>query len=69
VAGWRRRTLDGPGKLCRELGIDLAMNGWDLTSSDLRILVGPPVPDSDVVVGPRVGINRAADLPLRFRRL
>jgi DNA-3-methyladenine glycosylase len=68
VAGWTRRTLDGPGKLCRELGIDLAMNGWDLTSSELRILEGPPVPDSDVVVGPRVGINRAADLPLRFRR-
>jgi DNA-3-methyladenine glycosylase len=68
VAGWTRRLLDGPGKLCRELGIDLSMNGWDLRRSDLRILEGPPVADAEVVVGPRVGINRAADLALRFRR-
>ena len=68
VAGWTRRALGGPGKLCRELGIDLGMNGWDLRSSDLRILDGPPVADAEVIVGPRVGINRAADLPLRFRR-
>jgi DNA-3-methyladenine glycosylase len=69
VASWTRRALSGPGKLCRELGIDLGMNGWDLTSSDLRILDGPPVADAEVVVGPRVGINRAADLRLRFRRI
>jgi DNA-3-methyladenine glycosylase len=69
VSGWTRRSLSGPGKLCRELGIDLGMNGWDLQSSDLRILEGPPVEEAEVVVGPRVGINRAAELPLRFRRV
>jgi DNA-3-methyladenine glycosylase len=67
--GWTRRSLDGPGKLCRELGIDLGMNGWDLRTSELRILEGPRVTDAEVKVGPRVGINRAADLPLRFRRV
>lgn len=70
VAGtmWTRRSLAGPGKLCREFGIDLSMNGWDLSRSDLRILAGGEVPDADIVVGPRVGIQRAADLDLRFRR-
>jgi DNA-3-methyladenine glycosylase len=67
-AGWTRRSLDGPGKLCREFGIDLSMNGWELSRSDLRILDGEDVPDTDVAVGPRVGIQRAADLKLRFRR-
>jgi DNA-3-methyladenine glycosylase len=68
VPGWTRRSVGGPGRLCRELGIDLGMNGWDLRTSDLRILGGSPVADSEVEVGPRVGINRAPDLPLRFRR-
>jgi DNA-3-methyladenine glycosylase len=67
-AGWTKRSLDGPGKLCREFGIDLSMNGWELSRSDLRILDGDDVPDTDVAVGPRVGIQRAADLELRFRR-
>jgi len=67
VPGWTRRTLGGPGRLCREFGVDLRMNGWDLTRSRLRILERPRVPDSDLVVGPRVGIKRSADLPLRFR--
>jgi DNA-3-methyladenine glycosylase len=66
VPGWTRRSLGGPGRLCREFGVDLRMNGWDLTRSKLRILERPPVPDSDLVVGPRVGIKRSADLPLRF---
>jgi DNA-3-methyladenine glycosylase len=72
--GWRRtgytaRQLGGPGRLCREFGIDLRMNGWDLSTSRLRILPGLTVPDHDVAVGPRVGISRAAHRPLRFRAL
>jgi DNA-3-methyladenine glycosylase len=59
--------VEGPGRLCRAWGIDLAMNGWDLSRSRLRILDGAPVAEGRVVVGPRVGITRAAELPLRFR--
>jgi DNA-3-methyladenine glycosylase len=59
--------LAGPGLLCRAFGIDLTMNGWDLVGSDLRILAGAPAADDAVTIGPRVGITRAADLPLRFR--
>ncbi len=65
--GWTRRALAGPGRLCREFGVDLRMNGWDLTRSRLRILAGPGVADAEVNVGRRVGITRSADLPLRFR--
>jgi DNA-3-methyladenine glycosylase len=65
--GWTRSTLGGPGRLCREFGVDLRMNGWDLSSSRLRILEGRGVADADVLVSPRVGIKRSADLPLRFR--
>jgi DNA-3-methyladenine glycosylase len=67
VSGWTRRALGGPGRLCRELGVDLRMNGWDLSRSRLRILEGPRMPDDHVLVGPRVGIRRSPDLPLRFR--
>ena len=68
LTGWTRQSLAGPGRLCREFGIDLSMNGWDLSRSELRILEGAEVVDADVIVGPRVGIQRAADLELRFRR-
>lgn len=67
-ASWTRRSLAGPGKLCREFGVDLSMNGCDLSRSDLRILNGTEVADADVIVGPRIGVQRAADLELRFRR-
>jgi DNA-3-methyladenine glycosylase len=65
--GFTAKQLNGPGRLCREFGIDLRMNGWDLSTSDLRVTRGTLVPDRRVVRGPRVGIKRAADLPLRYR--
>jgi DNA-3-methyladenine glycosylase len=68
LSGWDGAVrLDGPGKLCRALDIDLRMNGWDLTGRDLFVEDAPPAPETAVVLGPRVGITRAADLPLRFR--
>jgi DNA-3-methyladenine glycosylase len=53
------RWMDGPGKICRALGIDGQQNGVDLTSSagELWIAWGQPVPDERVLVGPRVGID------------
>lgn len=62
-----RGRIEGPGRLTRALGIDLAMNGWDLATSDLQVLDAAGVKDADVVVGPRVGIQKATDLALRFR--
>ncbi|WP_197526041.1 DNA-3-methyladenine glycosylase [Gemmatimonas aurantiaca] len=58
---------DGPGKLCAALGITRAHDGLMLTgASPLTIYEGPPVPDDGVVIGPRIGISKAVDWPLRF---
>ncbi len=56
----------GPGRLTRGMGIDLGHYGVDLTRGDLRICQGERVPDGRVAITPRIGISKAADLPLRF---
>jgi DNA-3-methyladenine glycosylase len=62
-----RELTNGPGKLCKALGITgPAHNGVSLISSPLLILTGDPVPDSDVQVTPRIGISKAAEDPLRW---
>jgi DNA-3-methyladenine glycosylase len=61
--------LDGPGKLCRGLGITGAENGADLVTSDLRILDAPAIRGREVERGPRIGVDYAkewAGRPLRF---
>ena len=61
---------NGPGKLCAALGIDRSMDGMPLTGgSEVTISCGETVPDSRVGVGPRVGISKAVEWPLRFRFL
>ena len=66
-----KRDIDlcnGPAKLCAALGIDRAMDGLMLTgASPITIHGGNPVPDSRVIIGPRVGITKAIDWPLRYR--
>ena len=57
---------NGPGKLCAALGIDGRHNGLRLDRLPLRIRAGTPVPDSEVIVSPRIGITKAADWPLRW---
>jgi DNA-3-methyladenine glycosylase len=59
------RLLSGPGNLCRGLAIGAGDNGADLCAAGRFHLeaaaAAPPLSN-----GPRVGISRAADLPLRF---
>jgi DNA-3-methyladenine glycosylase len=55
----------GPGRLCRALSITRAEDGLDLTRSSVRILPGSR-PTEPVLLGPRVGIRRAAELRLRY---
>jgi DNA-3-methyladenine glycosylase len=57
---------NGPGKLCAALGITGAMNGLSLQSGDLIIRKGESIPSSRIVTGPRIGITKAADWPLRY---
>ena len=64
-----RALTDGPGKLCEALAIDLDDSGLDLTdpASPVRILDDGTPPPDDPIVGPRVGISKAVDIPWRFR--
>jgi len=66
-----RRDIDlanGPGKVCAALGIDRSMDGLPLTGgSPITIYPGVVVDDANVRIGPRVGISKAVEWPLRFR--
>ena len=57
---------NGPGKLCEALGIDGSMNSLSLQKYPLVIRAGESIDDSNVVTGPRIGITKAADWPLRY---
>ena len=69
-ASARERDLArGPGRLCQALGIDRAWDGTDVCTPGSRLGIGPPDPaDGELRIsrGPRIGITRAADWPLRF---
>ena len=57
----------GPGKLTQALGIDLSLNGSSLTAGPIQVLGrGAGRREPRIVVGERVGITKAADLPWRF---
>jgi DNA-3-methyladenine glycosylase len=62
----RHDLLRGPGNLCRGLGIALPDNGLDVCSPTSRVEVWPAEGATRIARGPRVGITRAADRPLRF---
>ena len=58
----------GPGKLCVALGIDRAFDGSSIIGDNaLTIYRGDAIADERVIVGPRIGITKAIDWPLRFR--
>jgi DNA-3-methyladenine glycosylase len=57
----------GPGKLTQALGIELGCNGTDLAAGPVRFESrAPGWEDVEAVVGRRVGITKAAELPWRF---
>ncbi len=67
----RERLTDlcsGPGKLTQALGIGLDLNATPLLGGPVAL--GPPPPGDDgsppLVVGRRIGITRAVELPWRF---
>jgi DNA-3-methyladenine glycosylase len=61
-----RRLASGPGNLTRALAVSLRDNGADLTFGPLTI-EPPPSPERQrIASGPRIGITRSTDLPLRF---
>jgi len=57
---------NGPGKLTRALGITRRHNGADVTRGPLVVCERAEDDRFEIGVSPRVGISKAADLPLRF---
>jgi DNA-3-methyladenine glycosylase len=65
-----RELTDGPGKLCRALGIDGGYNGEDLTGRRIWIEeTGARFADGEIASGPRVGIDYAGEDALKPWRL
>lgn len=63
-----RKLASGPGKLCEALGITRPRdNGKDMLSlkSDLQVM-SDGFRVEEVAVTPRIGITKAAELPLRY---
>jgi DNA-3-methyladenine glycosylase len=66
----RRRTgvprllCSGPGRLTEALGITLSLDGKPLAAPPFQLIDRETTPD--LVVGPRIGITKAADRPWRF---
>ena len=61
-----RDLTNGPGKLCLAMGITGSMNRQSLQRGSLVIREYASYSDEDVRVTPRVGIQKAADWPLRW---
>lgn len=59
-------VTNGPAKLCQALGIDLAMNGHDLSLPPLRLETGLLRPSESLISSPRIGISKAKDAHRRF---
>ena len=66
IAPSDRQLASGPGKLAAALAITGVLDGHALTHAPLWIQPGERVSNRDIVAGPRIGITRAADWPLRF---
>lgn len=59
-----RLLCSGPGRLCQALGVTSALNGKPLDAKPFKVALGEAT--APVVVGPRIGITKAAALPWRF---
>jgi DNA-3-methyladenine glycosylase len=62
-----RELTNGPGKLCRALGIDLTFDGEDLTQGERVWLeeTGETFRPEQVAAGPRIGVAYAAEDALK----
>jgi DNA-3-methyladenine glycosylase len=63
--GRDRHLCAGPARLCEALGVTGSLNGVSLQRGTLRI-VRNPARRAAIARGPRIGITRATDWPLRF---
>ena len=59
-----RQLCSGPGKVGQALAITHALNGLRLDRVPFRLWAAPA--GAEVIVGPRIGISKAAEVPWRF---
>lgn len=62
--GVDRDLASGPGRLGQALGITLGDNGKSFGAGEFVLTAGPPL--AGLLVGPRIGISKAAGRPWRF---
>jgi DNA-3-methyladenine glycosylase len=59
-----RLLCSGPGRLCQALGITGAHDGMSLLKQPFKLRAR--VEEHPIAVGPRIGITKAVEEPLRF---
>lgn len=62
------KKLNGPGKLCRYLGVTTAQNGTDITQNDLFYVEGTNLTPAFETTT-RIGISKGTDKPWRFKAI
>ena len=62
--GEERALCSGPGKLCQALGVTIKHNGLALDRAPFELRAREAKPE--IVVGPRIGITKAVELPWRY---
>lgn len=60
-----RLLCSGPGRVGQALGIDGSFGGYQLDRPPFRLLAAQRE-DLELLVGPRIGISKAMDVPWRF---
>jgi DNA-3-methyladenine glycosylase len=65
-SGLDERSLSGPGRLCRALGIDTRLSGRHLFEPDAPLTLRAGAPPAKLAVTRRIGINVAQARRLRF---
>lgn len=64
-----RELSNGPGKLCRALGITADHNGLNLAASRIIWISDDGTEPDETLVGKRVGISKGIETPWRFRSI
>jgi DNA-3-methyladenine glycosylase len=59
-------VTNGPAKLCQALNITKMMNGHDLETPPLQLIMESEIPHASVTTTKRIGIRQAEDTPWRF---
>ncbi|MDB5166918.1 MAG: DNA-3-methyladenine glycosylase [Candidatus Saccharibacteria bacterium] len=61
-----RDLTNGPAKLCQALAIDKQLNGHDLSTSPLKLIIQEPINPRKITQTKRIGISQAKDVPWRY---